>query len=213
MVPPMGNESTSIRKNQSVDKIMSEITPKFKLWLEYKGKPVLGNGGASILEKIRELGSLLEAAHSLSVSYRYAWGYLKKMEERLGLPVIETYKGGAKGGGSTYLTELGEFLLRKHRRLKEFIEYALKSPELWEAYGLRVGEKNRIRGRIVKVERDDKVAKIKIAVEPPIEVVSVITWEAVEELDLKEGDAVTVVIKATEVMIDRAGGDGRAERP
>jgi molybdopterin-binding protein len=36
-----------------------------------------------------------------------------------------------------------------------------------------------------------------------LEIVSIITRGSVEQLDLKEGDAVTAVIKSTEVMIDK----------
>jgi molybdopterin-binding protein len=39
-------------------------------------------------------------------------------------------------------------------------------------------------------------------------VTGVITREAAEELELKEGDSVVAVIKATEVMVEKAGSEG-----
>ena len=39
-----------------------------KIWLEHKGKPLLGKGGAEILEKIGEVGSISKAAKKAEMS-------------------------------------------------------------------------------------------------------------------------------------------------
>jgi molybdopterin-binding protein len=51
------------------------------------------------------------------------------------------------------------------------------------------------------------MAQIDIAVGDH-RVTGVITREAAEELELKEGDAVVAVIKATEVMVEKSGPEG-----
>ncbi|HDQ05571.1 MAG TPA: LysR family transcriptional regulator, partial [Candidatus Bathyarchaeota archaeon] len=71
----------------------------FKLWLEYQGEPLIGKGGAEILETIKEVESISKAAKKAGMSYRYVWNYLAKLEKRLGEPVVKTFKGGSKGGG------------------------------------------------------------------------------------------------------------------
>ncbi|HDN05653.1 MAG TPA: LysR family transcriptional regulator, partial [Candidatus Bathyarchaeota archaeon] len=49
------------------------------------------------------------------MSYRYVWNYLKKIEDALGEPVVETFKGGKSGGGGARLTRLGESLLGEYK--------------------------------------------------------------------------------------------------
>jgi len=191
----------NLKKNE-----VEKITPKFKVWLEYKGGTILGKGGAELLQTIKDRGSLSSAAKELSISYRYAWGYLKRIEKRIGRPVVITFKGGAKGGGGMKLTEIGEFILRKYKRFEEFLEFALQNPELWEAYGLRIKERNRIKGEVIKIDENDNAAVVKMKIKVPITITSIITREAVEELNLKKGDQVKAIIKATEVMVDKKDG-------
>lgn len=94
----------------------------YKFWLECNGKPVLGKGGVQILHEIRKEGSLTKAAANLSMSYRYVWGYLHKIEKALGEPVVETYKGGKLGGGGATLTKVGENLLSDYKRLEDNLD-------------------------------------------------------------------------------------------
>lgn len=91
----------------------------FKIWLECNGEPVLGRGGAEILEKIEAEKSISEAAKKLEMSYRYVWNYLQKINKILGEPVIETFKGGKHGGGGAKLTVLGKDLLNEYRQLEK----------------------------------------------------------------------------------------------
>jgi len=100
-----------------------------KLWLEVDGKPLLGEGGAEILEAIDHSGSISEAARSLGMSYYFVWSYLKRMEELLGESIIETRRGGREGGGAR-LTETGRRLLDAYRDLRRRVEELLSEAEL-----------------------------------------------------------------------------------
>jgi len=62
--------------------------------------------------------------------------------------------------------------------------------------------RNQLRGRIKDVKLGDVMGHIVVQVGEN-EVESVITRRSAEELDLKVGDSVTVVIKSTEVMIQK----------
>ena len=68
-----------------------------KAWLEYKGKPLIGKGGAEILEAIEKVNSISKAAETLGMSYRYVWNYLHDIQIALAEPIIETFKGGKSG--------------------------------------------------------------------------------------------------------------------
>jgi molybdate transport system regulatory protein len=97
----------------------------FKVWIEAADKPVLGKGGAKILEHIQREESISKAAKNLGMSYRYVWGHLKKTEKAVGGPIVETYKGGKAGGGGAQLTKLGEILLMEYRRVEAYFDSAL----------------------------------------------------------------------------------------
>lgn len=94
----------------------------YKFWLECNGKPVLGKGGVQILQEIKKEGSLTKAAANLSMSYRYVWGYLHKIEKALGEPVVNTHKGGRLGGGGATLTKIGEDLLSDYKHLEDNLD-------------------------------------------------------------------------------------------
>ena len=179
--------------------------PSCKIWIEYQGKPVLGKGGAQILEQIERDESISKTAEKLGMSYRYVWSYLQKIEKALGEPVIETYRGGKSGGGGAKLTELGKSLLEEYRRVEGYLGEVLFDEEYWEAVGLKISARNRLKGKVKAVEKGDVTAKVKIEITTPTLVTALISREAVEELDIKVGDEVEAVIKATEVMIAKQG--------
>ena len=175
--------------------------PLCKVWLEHKGKPILGKGGAEILQAIKEEKSISKAAKKIGMSYRYVWNYLAKTERILQKPIVDTYKGGKTGGGGARLTELGEKLLKEYKRVEDYVGDVLGDEEYWEAVGLKISARNRLKGIVRNVEKGDIVAKVKIEVKTPVTITALISTEAVEELDIKNGDNVEAVIKATEVMV------------
>jgi molybdate transport system regulatory protein len=175
--------------------------PACKIWIEYKGKPVLGKGGAKILEQIENEESISKAAKKLGMSYRYVWSYLQKMKKTMGEPVMETYRGGKSGGGGARLTTLGKSLLNEYKRVEGYLGEVLSDVEYWEAVGLKISARNRLKGKVLAVEKEAVTAKIRVEITVPAVVTALISREATEELDLKVGDEVEAVIKATEVMI------------
>ena len=175
--------------------------PSCKIWIEHEGKPVIGKGGAEILKQIKNEKSISKAAEKLSMSYRYVWNYLRKIEKVLGEPVVETYRGGKSGGGGARLTNLGRILLDEYRRVEGYLGEVLSDEEYWEAVGLKISARNRLKGKVKAVEKNAVTAKIRVEVTVPIAVTALISREAAEELNIMVGDEVEAVIKATEVMI------------
>lgn len=66
---------------------------------------------------------------------------------------------------------------------------------------MRLSARNKLKGKVEKMEKGPITANIKIKIESPEIITAVITKESVEDLDLKSGDEVIVVIKSTEVMV------------
>jgi len=172
-----------------------------KIWIEYKGKPIIGKGGAQILEQIEKAESISKAAEKLGMSYRYVWSYLQKIEKAIEEPIIETYRGGKSGGGGAKLTKLGRSLLEDYRRVEGYLGEVLSDAEYWEAVGLKISARNRLKGKVLTVEKEGLTAKIKVKITVPTVVTALISREAAEDLNIKVGDEVETVIKATEVMI------------
>jgi len=175
--------------------------PTAKVWLEYKGTPLLGRGGADILEAIKKEKSISKAAKKVRMSYRYVWNYLAKMNKALGEPIVETFKGGKTGGGGAKLTRLGETLLKEYKRVEDYVGEILGDQEYWEAVGLKISARNRLKGVVKNVEKGDIIAKVKMEINAPATITALISREAVEDLNIKAGDKVEAVIKATEVMV------------
>src|SRR3990170_2321096 len=172
-----------------------------KVWLEFKGEPLLGKGGADILNAIRREQSISRAARKADMSYRYVWNYLAKLQKALDEPIVETHKGGTKGGGGAKLTNLGEALLKEYKRVEAYVGEVLEDKEYWVAAGLKISARNRLKGTVKSVEKGDIIAKVKLEVKTPAVITALISREAVDDLKIKAGDNVEAVIKATEIMI------------
>lgn len=83
------------------------LHPNCRLWLFCEQRTgVFGDGKVRLLKEIEQSGSLRQAALHLGISYRKAWGDLKKAEACLGVRLIERSRGGITGGQSL-LTEDG----------------------------------------------------------------------------------------------------------
>ena len=174
-----------------------------KVWIEYKDKPVIGKGGAEILEMIDKEHSISKAAESLRMSYRYVWNYLQGIQTAMEEPIVKTYKGGKSGGGGATLTDLGRNLLNEYRQVESYLSKVLSDSGSLEVKGLKLSARNRFKGKVIAVEKGVITAKVKVEVKMPVVVTAVITKEAVEDLDIKVGDEVEAIVKSTEIMISK----------
>jgi molybdate transport system regulatory protein len=172
-----------------------------KVWIEYKGKPVIGKGGAEILETIGKENSISKAAVTLGMSYRYVWNYIQEIQSAMEEQIVETYKGGKSGGGGARLTGLGRGLLGEYKQVESYLGKVLSDSGNLEVKGLKLSARNQFKGKVIAVEKGVITAKVKVEVKMPVTVTAVITKEAVEELDIKVGDEVTAIVKSTEIMI------------
>jgi molybdopterin-binding protein len=63
-------------------------------------------------------------------------------------------------------------------------------------------ERNRLTGVVVAVRRDGVMAQVDLAC-GPFRIVSIMSREAVDDLDLRPGATATAVLKATNVLLER----------
>lgn len=65
---------------------------------------------------------------------------------------------------------------------------------------MKYGAKNQITGTVKSIKKGDIMSMIKLDVTHPVEMGSVLTTESLEELDIKEGDEIRLIIKAIHVL-------------
>lgn len=96
-------------------------TPKaradLRLRLVFGGGAMIGPGKADLLELIAKTGSISAACRAMNMSYKRAWMLVETMNAMFRAPVVQSARGGPKGGGAA-LTETGQEVLRHYRALE-----------------------------------------------------------------------------------------------
>jgi molybdate transport system regulatory protein len=100
-----------------------------RIWVDKDGQEIIGPGIYNILKTLEETGSIASAARKLGYSYKFIWTYIKKLEDVLGVPLVESRRGG-KERGVTELTEVGKLLLNYYESMNRDVEQVAKT---WEA--------------------------------------------------------------------------------
>jgi len=65
---------------------------------------------------------------------------------------------------------------------------------------MKYGARNKITARVTSIKSDPVMSLVKFDVTTPAQMASVLTTESVQDLDLKVGDTVQLVIKAIHVL-------------
>jgi len=66
---------------------------------------------------------------------------------------------------------------------------------------MKYGARNQLTGKVTSVKKGDVMAEVKLDVSTPAQMASVMTTESLEELGLKPGDSVRLVVKAIHVLV------------
>ena len=121
----------------------------------------MGERMAKLLREIRQTNSIAKAAENLSMPYRTAWEHIRRIERVLGMKIVETRRGGARGGGSAKLTHEGEKILREYERYERFLDNLIEE-ECLEVIFMKISARNYLRGVVKSVEKDGIAAKVRI---------------------------------------------------
>ncbi|MEI4487647.1 winged helix-turn-helix domain-containing protein [Frigidibacter sp. MR17.14] len=90
--------------------------PRFLLRLFFGRDQRFGPGKADLLRGIAEEGSISAAGKRMGMSYKRAWGLVEAMNADFARPLVESTRGGPKGGGAR-LTDEGAAVLADYTRL------------------------------------------------------------------------------------------------
>jgi molybdate transport system regulatory protein len=94
------------------------ITVGVRLRVVLERNIAIGPGKADLLEAIGATGSISAAARGMGMSYKRAWLLVDTMNRCFRVPLVESAKGGSRGGGA-HLTQLGTEVLRRFRSMEK----------------------------------------------------------------------------------------------
>jgi molybdate transport system regulatory protein len=183
-----------------VDVNRPTVKPVPHLTFQSDRQTVLDETDALLLRRISEKGSLTDAARMVGISYRNAWGRIKRLESNCGVRILDTKVGGATGG-SAMLTPQGLALFKEFRHMRKYLFNAMDDSESAGNVRYKLSARNIVGSTVVSVQRGDITSLIRMTSPAPINLTSIISNEAVDDLGLREGDRVQAIIKSTEVMI------------
>jgi len=162
-----------------------------KVWLEFRGEPLIGKGGAKILETIKQVESISKASKKTGMSYRYVWNYLSKLERRLGKSVVSTFKGGKKGGGGAKLTDLGIKLLNEYKQAELNLTKSMNKPLFTD----KIDCDKCFEAKVQQIETKKSIANIGLMIKIPGKLTISVPKKTVQLLNLQLGDNVEIKVK------------------
>ena len=174
-------------------------------------QPLLIEKRIQLLQEIDKVGSISKAAKLVPMSYKSAWDAVDAINN-LSPEIIVSKETGGKGGGGATLTPYGKnflqtyiFLQKEHEKflsqitkMTDFDKGVLKSIK---RLNMQISARNQIQGTIEFLQKDRINASIGIKLKSGTLLVSMITNEATNALNLSVGDDVVAIFKSTNVLL------------
>jgi len=107
----------SERSVDSAPRKAARWKPALMLRLDLSAEFRLGPGKVRLLELIGESGSISAAGRAMEMSYRQAWLLIDAMNVAFRQPVVETARGGKRGGGAE-LTAFGREVIERYHDME-----------------------------------------------------------------------------------------------
>lgn len=174
----------------------------------------LGNTAADrrldILRRIREVGSISQAARDAGISYKAAWHALETLGNLAGAPLVEKAVGGSGGGGAR-LTAAGAQLLEASARMQAMKDQvlqqfarkpgALPALESLQRLNLRTSMRNQFPAVVSRVPKRGDAVAVQLRLAGGQTLVARITRESVQLLGLAGKMELVVLCKAAAVHV------------
>jgi len=184
-----------------------------RIWLDKAEREFLGSDRIELLEKIRDLGSITRAAKAVGISYKTAWEIVDAMNNLADRPLVVRMTGG-KGGGGTHLTPEGikvvnsfKIVQEEHKtflgNLANKIEDMDKFYRFLRRMSLKVSARNIFKGTVAHIHKGAVNAEVELVLPCGDTLISVVTNESVENLDLRENRDAYAIVKASSVIVGR----------
>jgi molybdate transport system regulatory protein len=92
--------------------------PLVRIRIVFGKDEMIGPGKADLLEEIGRSGSISAAGRKMGMSYKRAWELVGALNSMFHAPLVDSTRGGPKGGGAV-LTDLGQEVLAQYRAFEE----------------------------------------------------------------------------------------------
>jgi len=172
---------------------------------------LLAGQRVNLLEAIERRGSIQQAARELGLSYKSAWDAVNAMNNLCDRPLVQREVGGRRGGGS-YLTEQGRNMVRLFRAVEREYQRILDKlggdlgeirnfNRLLNRFSMNTSARNQFHGVVTALIQESVSFEVRIRLDDHNEIVSVITQESAESLELAIGMEVIALVKAPSVLL------------
>jgi molybdate transport system regulatory protein len=175
----------------------SKTKPAFKVWLETDEGYVFGPGVYRLLRRVDETGTLKNAAESLGMSYRFAWGLIRKAEEKLGQPLIHAHKGGRSGGGGAELTEVGLWFLEEFSKIELAIKEYSRAPVVSAWFT------NELTADVIRVSPEGSEARLTLGLSTPAQIEVSVPASEVGARDVTVGDRLRLRLRSALTKVEK----------
>jgi molybdate transport system regulatory protein len=209
----VGDAGKKIEKGVFMQEDRERVSFSGKIWLDKAQREYLGSDRLELLEKIQALGSITRAAKAVGISYKTAWEIVDTMNNLADKPLVVRMTGG-KGGGGTHLTPEGHQVIDSFRIVQEehkkfLLNLERKVEDMDDFYkflrrmSLKVSARNIFKGRVARIRMGSVNSEVELVLPCGDSVISIVTNESVENLDLHEGKDSYAIIKASSVILGR----------
>lgn len=182
-----------------------------QFWFTHNGQNLAGQARIELLTQIANTGSITQAAKAVGISYKSAWDSVDAMNNAAGSPLVARSAGG-KGGGGTQLTAAGQQLVeafaryqQEHQRfLDRLCEDSSLEPylQIMDRLRLRTSARNQLLTRVRQIHPEGLNDRIELELHGSAQSLSaLITHSSSERLNLKVGDDVFALVKASWVRL------------
>lgn len=166
-----------------------------------------------ILRRLRDAGSISQAARDAGISYKAAWHALETLGNLAGAPLVEKLVGGSGGGGAR-LTVAGEQLLEasarmqvmKDQLLQQFVRKQDSMPSLQslQRLNLRTSMRNQFPAVVARVPKRGEAIDVQLRLAAGQTLLARITRDSAQLLGLAEKLELVVLCKAAAVRVAAA---------
>jgi molybdate transport system regulatory protein len=181
------------------------------IWMGKDDDSKISDVRISLLEKIGQYGSITQAAKAVGISYKTAWDAVDVMNNLSGGSLVASATGG-KGGGGTHLTDAGVKLVQTYRMIQKeherFLSNIRAGVDDFDNYypvirrlSMKNSARNQFFGRVTHILTGSISSEIRIAISDKDEIAAIITHESLENLEIKVGCEIWVLIKSSNVIL------------
>jgi molybdate transport system regulatory protein len=182
----------------------------FAPWHVRLGEGEISPRRLSLLQAIDATGSISQAAKQVGITYKAAWDAVEAMNNLAGAPLVSSQHGGKGGGGAT-LTATGLQIVTMHERLSAMqaiwmaglADVDADIMPMYRRLTMKTSARNAFFGKVKLIKHGAVNAEVVLALQGDDELVSTITNDSIERMQLAVGKPAWGLVKASWVILSQ----------